>query len=169
MATAAALSIPEILREILTHVSDSRPTLAAAARVNRAWSAQALDLLWQRPPEDAFVDLPRRRSKKAHVAARRQFYAAKVRRIRLLHDPAPFLSLAFPQLREARLYFTSYDVQNEGVTLAAAVAPFVCSPLLERLDLHIDPGVVELLLTRRPRLRELEILGFDGELVRFWM
>ncbi len=175
-----ALKIPEIVREILGHVSDSRITLAAAARVNRAWSAPALDLLWQRVPEHAFVSIAGRRAGKSTakkaaaaaaaidddaVAARRQFYAAKVRCLRVLRHPEIFRALAFPQLREARLIFSDYGLKK-GLTMAAAVAPFVRSPLLEKLDTHVDPGVVELLLARRPRLRELTILSIDGESVR---
>jgi hypothetical protein len=166
------------LREILAYVSDSRITLAAAAHVNRAWSTPVLDLLWQRMPEHAFVSIAsckadKRSAKKAAmatnedeaVAARCQFYAAKVRSLCVLRHPEIFCALAFLQLREARLIFSDYDLKK-GLTMAAAVAPFVGSPLLEKLDTHVDPGVVELLLTHCPQLRKLTILGIDGESVR---
>ncbi|KAG8946894.1 hypothetical protein FRC04_011321 [Tulasnella sp. 424] len=39
-----ALTVPEILRAILDHVTP--PTLASAAQVSKAWSAVALDKLW---------------------------------------------------------------------------------------------------------------------------
>jgi hypothetical protein len=103
-AATRALSLPEILRNVLERLADGaddsddktecRRALCSAARVNSAWAQHALDLLWQRPPERAFMELPE---------ARRQFYASRVRSFAVERYNYLLITLSFPRLREIDL------------------------------------------------------------------
>jgi hypothetical protein len=171
---AAALGIPEIVCEILAQLGSSGhlATLAAAARVNRVWFRQALDLLWQRPPEHAFLCVDEVDDgdvsgevygiSSTDVVARRQFYANKVRSLTANHNVALFRPLAFPQLREARVVEPWH--YRRDFARSTAIAPLVRSPLLERLHTKFDAGVAALLAEVRPRLRELGVLGIEDDL-----
>ncbi len=95
-------------------------------------------------------------NKVAALVAQRQFYTNKVRRLRVLRNPELFVTLDFPQLREAHLLFGHSSI-SKGLT-RTAVAPFLRSPLLERVALDIDTHIVPILLAHRPPLRALEIM-----------
>jgi hypothetical protein len=72
-STGRALRLPEICDAIFEHLDAS--SLAAAARVCRAWASSALRALWRAPhPRFVSTDLP---------AEQRRFYASLVRHVRL--------------------------------------------------------------------------------------
>ena len=68
----AALRLPEILAAILSQVADPR-TLFACVQVSKLWADEASNVLWDQPP---ILELAR-----VNPTSRRQWYAAKVRRL----------------------------------------------------------------------------------------
>lgn len=102
MATTQVLNSPELLNIIFSHTKDSRPTLAAAARVNTTWCEEALNTLWgnrdfgQNPPIH-----------EGHLLTtfpdqRRQYYASKIRMLHIEHN-ADAVHTALRHLRFSRL------------------------------------------------------------------
>jgi hypothetical protein len=90
------LCLPELRVEILEHL-DPR-WLYAAARVNRAWAATALPLLWRRPPRKALHVVP---AKRCHV------YDAAIRHVAVMVDQKRQMKKAWtlPRLRELSLIY----------------------------------------------------------------
>ncbi|KAG9846939.1 hypothetical protein KCU98_g6063, partial [Aureobasidium melanogenum] len=100
--TPYALTISEILREVLEHLEFNLKALCSAIRVNRAWSEEGLDILWRSPVEDCselLASLPEHR---------RQFYADRICCWILDKNPWKYqncmLDLEFPRLRRLDLW-----------------------------------------------------------------
>jgi hypothetical protein len=168
----AALGVPDVLRVIFEQLANDRLALYAAARANHTWSAHALDILWHSPPETAFVCV---------APARRQFYADKVRSLIVRRHYALFRPLAFPHLRAVRFELIISSRKSTAASSKAGAGAGAggstsddggfgqyFGPQLERLRTMLNPEMVRLLLERRPRLRELDIKGVEGDIDWSW-
>ncbi|KNG82188.1 hypothetical protein ANOM_009130 [Aspergillus nomiae NRRL 13137] len=58
--------LPELLRRVMEYLCDDLTSLRSAALVNKSWAAEAISVLWQKPPVAALA---------ASLAHHRQFYA----------------------------------------------------------------------------------------------
>jgi hypothetical protein len=180
--TSRALCLPEVLSAVFEQLTDDCGTLFAAARVSRTWAALALDELWRAPPETAFAGVA--------SPARRAFYAAKVRSLTVWRCDEVLRPLAFPLLRTLGIFHLYLLGSASGTAVSASRSARAsddaqelggdrCSgtnsgndkglygqffgPRLEPLSVQLDTEIVQLLLERRPHLRELHILGVEGE------
>jgi hypothetical protein len=177
-----ALCLPEVLSAVFEQLTDDCGTLFAAARVSRTWAAPALDELWRAPPETAFAGVA--------SPARRAFYAAKVCLLTVWCCNEVLRPLAFPLLRTLGIFHLDHLGSASGTAVSASRSARAsgdaqelggdrCSgtnsgndkglygqffgPRLERLSVQLDTEIVQLLLERRPHLRELHIFGVEGE------
>jgi hypothetical protein len=174
--------MPDVLSAVFEQLTNDHRTLYAAARVSRTWAALALDELWREPPESAFAGVA--------SPARRSFYAAKVLALAVWRYNELLRPLAFPLLRTLRLIPPGAHGSVTATAVSASrSAPASIDnqelrgdrrsgdssdsdkglyeqyfgPRLERLSVKLDTEIVQLLLERRPHLRELDIIGVENE------
>jgi hypothetical protein len=100
--TPYALTIPEILFEVLDHLASDSATLFAACLVNKAWTEPSLDLLWRAHYWNGMERL------RSLPECRRQFYADKIRFLSMDKSPIEYRNLIetldFPRLRTLEVY-----------------------------------------------------------------
>jgi hypothetical protein len=100
--TPYALTIPEILYEVLEHLESDSATLFAACLVSKAWTEPSLNLLWRTYARDGMERFESLRE------CRRQFYADKVRCLSMEVGPEQsrhsIETLKFPRLRELGIW-----------------------------------------------------------------
>jgi hypothetical protein len=120
------LRLPELFAEILEHL-DPR-CLYTAARVNRAWAATALLLLWRRPPAKALHVVP---AKRCHV------YDAAIRHVAVMVDKKRPMKKAWtlPRLRELALVYY-HLTSNSQPAMQAFVSQYATQ--LSRLTIWCD-------------------------------
>jgi hypothetical protein len=102
--TPHALTIPEILCEILDHLEFDPKTLFAACLVNKAWTGPSLDRIWcshDWTGVERLESLPE---------CQRQFYADKIRSLKIKSSPIQcgryIETLNFPRLRKLMVWLT---------------------------------------------------------------
>lgn len=121
-----ALTIPEILREMLQHLEPDRKALCSVDRVNRAWAEEGLNILWHH----LIMDGARRLASVSKH--RRQFYADKLRSwdrdLSSIEYQYHMRKLNFPRLKRVDLWLTK---DNLGCNHQLV-------PNLEDFRLHID-------------------------------
>jgi hypothetical protein len=139
------MQLPEVVRAVLLHVLDDRPSLHAALLVSRAWFASGVDLLWCAPSSNALECV---------APPRRQFYASYI----IASDgiPSPVLadSLLLPRLRRLRL-LSGPEASDDAAYNAML---HYLRPTLEHLSCHLTPALLSRVTSRPlPRLRSLAL------------
>ncbi|KAB8231636.1 uncharacterized protein BDW43DRAFT_135697 [Aspergillus alliaceus] len=147
--------LPEILSRIMEFLSDDRAALRSALLVNKLWAAEAMTVLWQKPPVEALASSP---------DDHRQFYARQVRELDFGGDKdgkhhSTFRSLEFPRLRRITIDFYRPD-DGEKLWLDQYIQP----NLEEFIFYGAEPAgdLLNLLETRCPRLRCV-LIGYVWE------
>jgi hypothetical protein len=99
-ASARALRLPELVRQIFHHFDATRdgPSLLAAACVNTLWADIARDVLWRHPPYKALAAVDR-----AGYARLKECYAPRIRALTLDDHDGEALDGAFSPLARVRL------------------------------------------------------------------
>jgi hypothetical protein len=105
--TPYALTIPEILCEVLEHLEYNRRALFAACLVNSTWTEPSLNLLWRNHHRDGMICL------ESLPECRRQFYADKIQSLSMNMGPSQpqhsTETLDFPRLRILGVWLSEND------------------------------------------------------------
>lgn len=140
---------PEVLIEIIDHLQGDFRSLVAAIRVNNAWFACGVNLLWRVPPCFALARISK---------DRRQLYASYVHHLSFKDNDHTFLpqleGLAFPHLR-----YLSIDTSTCSPKECLQFLPYLVPSLLELAlrGTNLESSMLALLPTRCPRLMKLTL------------
>ena len=158
--------LPEILSKVMEYLRYDATTLRSALLVNKAWAAEAIRVLWEKPPVAALV---------AIGEEHRQFYARQVRELIFGGDEdgaehSNFRNLEFPRLRRITIDYFRPD-NGEKLRLGQYI-----QPSMEDFSFYgAEPAedILHLLETRCPRLESIVIdFQFEGltssRLIRFF-
>lgn len=106
--TPYALTIPEILCEVFDHLEFDKGALFAACQVNKIWAETSLNVLWRSHRLRGMERLA------SLTECRRQFYADKIRSLRIERCPIEYRhsieTLNFPRLKKLGFVLT----ENNG-------------------------------------------------------
>lgn len=148
--------LPEILSRVMEYLRYDATTLRLALLVNKAWAAEAIRVLWEKPPVAALA---------AIGEDHRQFYARQVRELNFGGDEdgaehLNFRNLEFPRLRRITIDYFRPD-NGEKLWLGQYI-----QPSMEDFSFYgAEPAedILHLLETRCPRLRSIVIdFQFEG-------
>jgi len=148
--------LPEILSKVMEYLRYDATTLRSALLVNKAWAAEAIRVLWEKPPVAALV---------AIGEEHRQFYARQVRELIFGGDEdgaehSNFRNLEFPRLRRITIDYFRPD-NGEKLRLGQYI-----QPSMEDFSFYgAEPAedILHLLETRCPRLESIVIdFQFEG-------
>jgi hypothetical protein len=147
--TPHALTIPEILCEVLDHLESDPGALFTCCQVNKAWAEHSLNILWRSQYRDGtkrLGSLPERR---------RQFYADKIRSLSDDMCPTKYRScietLNFLRLRTLEVFITDRDWEFNN-HLVPTLEVFQFYGFKERAEDYLRQ-----LPERCPNLRELRV------------
>ncbi|KAF7595482.1 hypothetical protein BBP40_005818 [Aspergillus hancockii] len=148
--------LPEILSRVMEYLRDDATNLRSALFVNKAWAAEAIRVLWEKPPVAALAAIG--------DLDHRQLYARQVRELIFGGDEdgaehSNFRNLDFPRLRCITIDYFRPDNQ-EKLWLGQYI-----QPSMEDFSFYgAEPAedILHLLQTRCPRLKSI-VLGFQFE------
>ncbi len=123
-----ALLLPEICSAVFEHLADDSDSLAAAARVCRAWFIPAISVLWSSPPGSAFGALTSTAHRELYCRAVRRLRADELTAVRLnQHTPWRFPNVSSLHFRR---------LMRAGGSAMLVCALDRCGPLLA----HVSVG-----------------------------
>ena len=159
------IQLPDILEIVMDWLRYDTLTLRTALLVNKVWFAEAIRVLWKKPPVAALSALS------SISYDRRQFYADHVRELSFDgtnegSENSKFYDVHFRRLRCIRVKGNCFchiprDKENLSLYIGQYLQPNLEEFVLSDVDTELAEDIFHLLETRCPGLRTLRMRWFS--------